>query len=58
MVVLNQKRRSVLMGLAGLGVGHALLRSAAEAEGAASQGYPACRATTIQKFEELPYEDY
>jgi hypothetical protein len=39
MVVLNQKRRSVLMGLAGLGVGHALLPSAAEAEGAPSQGY-------------------
>jgi quercetin dioxygenase-like cupin family protein len=39
MVVLNQKRRSVLLSLAGLGVGHALLPSAAEAEGAASQGY-------------------
>jgi quercetin dioxygenase-like cupin family protein len=39
MVILNQKRRSVLLGLAGLGVGHALLPSAAEAEGAASQGY-------------------
>lgn len=39
MVVLKQKRRSVLMGLAGLGVGHVLLQSAAEAEGAASQGY-------------------
>jgi hypothetical protein len=39
MVVLNQKRRSVLMGLASLGAGHALLQSEAEAEGAASEGY-------------------
>lgn len=39
MIVRKQERRSFLLGLAGLGIGHAMLQSAREVQAAPSQGY-------------------
>src|SRR5262245_51801346 len=39
MIVRKQERRSFLFGLAGLGIGHAMLQSAREVQAAPSQGY-------------------
>ena len=39
MIARNQQRRSFLLGLASVGVGHAMLQSAPEAQAAPSEGY-------------------
>jgi quercetin dioxygenase-like cupin family protein len=39
MIVRKHERRSFLLGLAGLGIGHAMLQSAREVQAAPSQGY-------------------
>ena len=50
MIVPKQERRSFLLGLAGLGIGHAMLQSAREVQAAPSQGYVLAEASISFTF--------